>query len=296
MELITATALLAVMAISSYYLLFRGRRGAPEGISREDLRFITTRQPFVAGPGGHPLPQWGPADALAVTLIIVVGVIAAVILAGSLLGLAAALIAPESDFETWLDTPAGNSFFQLIQWTVTVAVPLLYLRSRGYYFDRATFGFRRTRLGYALGVWLATMFACYFALPAIYVSLVETYQPYELPQQEVVEPFGLTWGGFAIAVIAVAIATPVVEEFFFRGVVHQGMEKRLGFFLGAVASSGIFALAHFPYWELMPIFFSIGFGLALMLRATGSLWPSIVGHFFVNITAVIANYEELFPW
>lgn len=292
-ELITITALAAALAVAGYYLLARGGRVRADGARDDDSLFIQHRRPLVAGPDGHPLPQWGLLDVLAVILVVFAGFVAAGFLASALLKLASGVL-PRFDREAFLDTPGADTLFIFIQWAVMVSLPLLYLRARDYRFDRHTFGFRRTNPGYALGLWLAVMFACYIVIPTVYTAIVENYQLYELPQQEVVEPFGLTWGGFIIALITVAVATPVIEEFFFRGVIFQGLQKQLGFFLGAVLSSGLFALAHYPYWGLMPILFSIGFGFAILLRATGSLWPPIVGHFAVNVLAVVLNFKDLF--
>lgn len=293
MELFTAAALVAVLGLAAWLLLIRDRDAAPGSGVTADMPLPYEQRQFVPGPDGHPLPQWGFLDTLAVALLVVVGIFAAVIAAFALLGLAG-LALPGFDAEAFADTTFGTAFFHVVQWSATVGLPLLYLRARGYHFDRYTFGFRRTGLGFALGIWLAVMIACYFVVPGIYISLVESYGLFELPEQEVVQPFGLTWGGLAIALITVAVATPVVEEFFFRGVIHQGLEKRLGFFAGAVLSSGLFALAHYPYWGLMPILFSYGFGFAILLRSTRSIWPAIIGHFFVNLMAVLVNYSDLF--
>ncbi|MHB0915150.1 MAG: CPBP family intramembrane glutamic endopeptidase [Thermoleophilia bacterium] len=292
-EIFTAAALVAVLGLAAWWLLVRDR-GTPAGHTlTAELPLPRGRQQYVADADGHPLPQWGFLDSLAVALLVVVGIFAAVITAFALLSLVG-LALPDFDAEAFADTTIGTAFFHLLQWAATIGLPLLYLRARGYRFDRYTFGFRSTRLGFALGIWLAVMIACYFVFPGVYISLVESYELFELPEQEVVQPFGLTWGGLVIALITVAVATPVVEEFFFRGVIHQGLEKRLGFFAGAVLSSGLFALAHYPYWGLMPILFSYGFGFAILLRSTRSIWPPIIGHFFVNFLAVLVNYSELF--
>lgn len=300
-ESITIVALLAAVSLAGYYLLVRRPAARLPAVPVEptatgpDYPLLEEGPPLETGLASHPQPLWGLLDTLAVVLIVFAGFITAGLAAGVFIGVASGIVSPDTDFQTIIDTPAGSSFFLFIQWAVTVSLPLLYLHARGYRFDRDTFGFRKTRFGYALGIWIACMAAFYYFIPNLYVSLLEHYRPsYNLPEQDVLEPFGVTWGGFAIAVITVALVTPFVEEFLFRGVIHQGAARRLGFFGGALVSSGIFALAHYPNWELMPILFSIGFGFAVMLRATGSLWPPIVGHFFVNITAVLYQFKDLF--
>jgi hypothetical protein len=294
-EVIIAAGLLALLAVTGRYLFSRNVELVPgNGTIQTGSPFENGSAPFKAGPEGHPLPQWGALDALATAAVVFFGVTAVGVVAILLASLVAAVVAPGSDILELLDNPTGNAFFLVLQWAVMVGLPLLYLHARGYLFDRVTFGFRRTNPWYALGIWLAVMLACYIFLPTAYSSLIERYELFELPEQDIVDPFGLTWGGFIITLIAVTIVTPVVEEFFFRGIIHQGLEKQLGFFVGAIISSSIFALAHYPFWELMPILFFIGFGFAVMLRATGSLWPPIAGHFVVNFTAVIINYSELY--
>jgi membrane protease YdiL (CAAX protease family) len=294
-EFITAAALVALLAVAGRYLFgYDIRLTPPNGTTPAHSPFDNGSAPFKAGPDGHPLPQWGAGDSLAVAAIVLFSVYALILLVLAAVSIVSGLIAPDYDVESLLDSPTGNSIFLAMQWCVMVGLPLLYLRARGYLFDRVTFGFRPTNIGYAIGIWLAVMFACYLVLPGIYAWLIETYETFELPDQDIVEPFGLTWGGFIITFITVVIATPVMEEFFFRGIIHQGLEKRLGFLVGAIISSAIFALFHLPFFGLMPIFFFIGFGFAIMLRATGSLWTPIAGHFVVNLIGILVAYQELF--
>ena len=84
---------------------------------------------------------------------------------------------------------------------------------------------------------------------------------------------------------ALAVATPLLEEVFFRGFVFSGLVPRLGVGWAIVASAVIFSLFHLAVGVLIPIFVT-GLLLAWLYYRTGSLWPSIVAHAGQNTLAV----------
>ena len=84
---------------------------------------------------------------------------------------------------------------------------------------------------------------------------------------------------------ALAVATPVVEEVFFRGFVFSGLVPRFGMGWAMVASAVVFSVFHLALGVLIPIFVT-GLLLAWLYQRTGSLWPSIVAHAGQNALAV----------
>ena len=84
---------------------------------------------------------------------------------------------------------------------------------------------------------------------------------------------------------ALAVATPVLEEVFFRGFIFSGLAPRLGVGWALVASAAVFSFFHLAIGVLLPIFIT-GLLFAWLYYRTGSLWPSIVAHAGQNTLAV----------
>jgi membrane protease YdiL (CAAX protease family) len=81
--------------------------------------------------------------------------------------------------------------------------------------------------------------------------------------------------------------TPFGEEILFRGVVANAL-NRYGVFAGIVLSSIIFGLAH-GVSVILPIAIMVGILSAILFRATGSVWPSVVLHGVYNATVLFAS-------
>ena len=84
---------------------------------------------------------------------------------------------------------------------------------------------------------------------------------------------------------ALAVATPITEEIFFRGFVFAGLIPRLGVGRAMVVSAVVFSLFHLSVGTLIPIFVT-GLLLVWLYRQTGSLWPGIFAHAGQNALAV----------
>lgn len=92
-----------------------------------------------------------------------------------------------------------------------------------------------------------------------------------------------------LGVLSLAMA-PFVEETFFRGFVFGGLRGRWGVLGGALASGGLFALAHFTGVSglaLLPGIGAIGMMFALSYYYTGSLFAPIVAHFTFNLVSFL---------
>ncbi|MDX1932728.1 MAG: type II CAAX endopeptidase family protein [Capsulimonadales bacterium] len=78
----------------------------------------------------------------------------------------------------------------------------------------------------------------------------------------------------------IAIAAPLCEELFFRGVFLTGLRKRYGAVFSVIVSAVVFAIGH-PVQDWLPILgLGITFGTLRELRQ--SLVPSITAHFLQN--------------
>lgn len=100
-----------------------------------------------------------------------------------------------------------------------------------------------------------------------------------LPDQiDYKDPSGalLAFTGFAVIVLA-----PFAEELLFRGLLYQGLRRRFGIGAGAVASAGLFALAHISPLFFLPIG-AFGYILARTFERRGSILANIVAHAVFN--------------
>lgn len=92
---------------------------------------------------------------------------------------------------------------------------------------------------------------------------------------------------FLLSFLGGAIFTPFGEEILFRGVVANAL-NRYGAFVGVVLSSIIFGIAH-GVSVILPVAIMVGLLSAILFRATGSVWPSVVLHCVYNGANSIAS-------
>ncbi|MFN8532928.1 MAG: type II CAAX endopeptidase family protein [Dehalococcoidia bacterium] len=93
----------------------------------------------------------------------------------------------------------------------------------------------------------------------------------------------------AFALLSASVVAPIAEETFFRGLVLQGLNGRLGQVAAVLVSSALFALSHLVPQVLPPIFL-LGVFLALLRIWSGSLWPSIALHAAFNTVSLVAVF------
>lgn len=105
--------------------------------------------------------------------------------------------------------------------------------------------------------------------------------------QSTAYPLVLLFGG--------AVVAPFVEEVFFRGFVFTGLRRRMDWKQAALASAGLFALAHFMPTSILPIFL-LGLIFAYLFQFSGSIWPAIFMHMLTNTVALSAAYAVSQGW
>jgi hypothetical protein len=92
-----------------------------------------------------------------------------------------------------------------------------------------------------------------------------------------------------------AVVAPVVEEIFFRGFVFTGLRGKWGWPTAALASAGLFALAHVLPTSFLPIFI-LGLIFAWLYQVSGSIWPAILMHMLTNSVALLLAYALSQGW
>ena len=95
------------------------------------------------------------------------------------------------------------------------------------------------------------------------------------------------------------VVAPICEEFLFRGYLFTALRNWRGTLPAALITGIVFGSVHAfsaPALDLVPLA-GLGFGLCLLYRHTGSLYPCIIAH-LLNNTVAFAQLEDwsLFSW
>lgn len=152
-----------------------------------------------------------------------------------------------------------------------------------------------TSINYKFVIWSVPFFTCIMLLlpflSEINVTLVKWFGAYEglMRQKEMSDDLLKTLVGevgsssFYFGILVIGVVTGIAEELAFRRFLFHHMlsnTKRLG--LSIISSSIIFALLHFNYLQMIPIFV-FGVVLALIYYASGSIIISMIAHAANNI-------------
>jgi membrane protease YdiL (CAAX protease family) len=91
-----------------------------------------------------------------------------------------------------------------------------------------------------------------------------------------------------LAVFALAVSAPVVEEIFFRGLLYRSLRNRLPVWLAALVAGVMFGFVHITSYPLdtLPVKAAFGVIACLLYERTGSLLPGIALHSFVDASAI----------
>jgi membrane protease YdiL (CAAX protease family) len=227
-----------------------------------------------ARPGDVP---WNGATALLALAVAVAGVLLLVLALGlSGLGSAQQTESATSSgaLSALVSTVIVDSWFIGVAWWHSL---------RRFALSAASWGFgrleRRSLLLVPVGLALA------------YVALVVSSLAYSRlfgtpPEQNILKDFPHTGPGIALFALTAIVVAPVFEETFFRGFLFQGFSRSWGPVGGALASAGLFALAHQQLSVFAP-FFALGLVLDWVFYRSGSLWTNVAVHASFNCVSVL---------
>ncbi|MCJ7623777.1 MAG: CPBP family intramembrane metalloprotease, partial [Anaerolineaceae bacterium] len=102
--------------------------------------------------------------------------------------------------------------------------------------------------------------------------------------------FELSWLGFALSFISVAIFVPISEELYFRGLLHRLFQPHFKFWPRVLLSSTLFALGHFDSLGVAASSFVMGVVIAIAYEKSRSLWLPIAIHMTTNGIAMVLLY------
>lgn len=229
--------------------------------------------------GDAPEPvRWGVGDALLgllVTLLVPTVVASAVLMATG-----------RADFDGL--SLSGVALLQVPLWAGLLGAPLWSTYVKGRRSLRVDFGLRMRWLDVPLGLaaGFATQFALVILIGVLYPLLgIDTEQVGS--RAEELTSSATDAVGVVLLVAIVAVAAPLFEELFYRGLWLRAVERRWGTAWAVVTSALVFGLIHLQIYDLPAL---VGFGLvaAVLTVRTGRLGPAIWAHVAFNLTAVVS--------
>lgn len=179
----------------------------------------------------------------------------------------------------------------LIQWIV-IFLPLVLLTAKKYKLKLKHFGFEKIKLWTAAKEIIKSYFL-YVGI-SILISIIIINFDVQIPgyqvQESVLPLFGNSLFSLITAALVVVVLAPILEEIFFRGFLLRTLSDKIGIYLGSIVSALIFALLHFPWQSIIPIFI-LGLIINATVIRTKSIWPAIGFHILNN--AIVLVFEIL---
>lgn len=98
--------------------------------------------------------------------------------------------------------------------------------------------------------------------------------------------------GAPIAILAIVIFGPILEEFVFRRVIFGSLVQTTNFWVAAIVSAIFFALIHFDFAHIL-LYTICGLIFAFLYHQTKRIWTSIIAHILLNgFVTLVQFYAE----
>jgi uncharacterized protein len=176
---------------------------------------------------------------------------------------------------------AATVVLQTIGALAFVAIPLVIATMGRVPWREAVRQLGLRRFGTSALPWMGAAIVAYLAFAAVYVALVG-----EPEQEDIADSFG----SLPFQILLIAVAAPISEEIFFRGMLFGGLRRRMPRLLAALLSATVFGALHaFTGISAVPPLIAFGFILALLYEKTGSIVPGILLHALNNSVALAAQ-------
>ena len=188
-------------------------------------------------------------------------------------------------------TPPGLILLNTVVQDVSFVVAAVYCAGVGGRVVRSwQFGLRRPGAGWRSAS--GRIFVLLVSFVVLSVIWAELFNPGE---DKLLNTLGSN-EGTALLLLSAAltcVVAPICEEFLFRGFMFTALRNWKGTLPAALITGLVFGLVHFgsaPVLDLAPLA-ALGFGLCLLYRYTGSLYPSIVAH-SINNSIAFSSLEK----
>ncbi len=180
----------------------------------------------------------------------------------------------------------------VVQDLVFILTAVLFARMGGRTVRSWQFGLRSPRLRLLWTVLLPLgLFVAFLIFSVIWAGILD-----ESTKEKILEQLGANEGTSLLVLSAAltCVIAPICEEFLFRGFIFTALRNWKGTWPAAIITGLVFGGVHAgsaPAVDLVPLAF-LGFGLCLLYRITGSLYPCIAAHSLNNSIA----YGSLESW
>jgi uncharacterized protein len=196
---------------------------------------------------------------------------------------------------TTAHTPPGVTIADtIVQDVGFVAVAVYFAQLGGRAVGAWQFGLRRPDVGWRVAGWLVlALLVSFVVLSAVWSALAHPGE-----ETKLIETLGSNEGPVLLILSAAltCVVAPICEEFLFRGYIFTALRNWRGPLPAAVITGALFGGVHVgsaPALDLVPLA-ALGFGLCLLYRYSGSLYPCIVAHSLNN--AVAFSSLESWSW
>ena len=185
-------------------------------------------------------------------------------------------------------TPAGLAIADTFVQDIAFVLAAVYCAHLGGRAVRAwQLGLRRPGAGWgSAAAMVLLLFIVFLSLSAAWAEAVNP------GKEKLLQQLGSNESGVLLVLSAglTCVIAPMCEEFLFRGYIFTALRNRLGTWGAAGLTALLFGGVHAgsaPVLDLVPLA-ALGFGLCLLYRYTGSLYPCIVAHSINNSIAFSA--------
>jgi uncharacterized protein len=188
-------------------------------------------------------------------------------------------------------TPPGLSIADtLVQDVAFVLVAVFFAQLGGRAVGAWQFGLRRPPGGWRVASGLVlVLLVAFIVLNLVWSAITNP------PEEELLKQLG-SKEGTALLLLSAAltcVVAPICEEFLFRGYIFTALRNWHGTLPAAILTGLLFGGVHYgsaPVLDLVPLA-GLGFGLCLLYRYTGSLYPCMAAH-SLNNSIAFASLED----
>ena len=243
-----------------------------------------SQEPAESDPSCSPSTAWPPWTA---PVALIGGIVLAAV-GGLLVDLPALAFGVKL---TTSHTPPGLVILDTLVQDIAFVLAAVYCARLGGRVVRSwQFGLRRPGAGwYSAGAMILLLLIVFVVLS---VAWSEAVNP---TKEKLLEQLGTHEGALMLLLSAglTCVVAPICEELLFRGFIFTALRNWRGTLPAALITGLLFGGVHVgsaPVLDLVPLA-GLGFGLCLLYRSTGSLYPCIVAH-SINNSVAFASLED----
>ena len=182
----------------------------------------------------------------------------------------------------------ATALLQVPLWLSLLGVPVLATRLKGRRSLRSDFGLalRWTDVPLGLALGLALQIGLAIVLQVLYPLLgIDVDRVGESAKELTAD--ATNGFGVALVILIAAVAAPLFEELFYRGLFLRSVQRRFGDVAAVVAPALVFGLVHFQLFDLLALVL-FGIAMGVVTIRTGRLGLAICAHVAFNLTALLS--------